>query len=89
MVVSELRRRELADLMKLEPASVRVIPNGVDVARFYKLESQTQKFLDQTRVLDAAPILLLPVRVTRRKNIELALHTVAELHNIFRKQAVW
>ena len=83
VVVSELRRRELAHLMKLEPALVRVIPNGVDAARFYKLESQTQKFLDQTRVMDAAPILLLPVRLTPRKNIELALHTVAELRQHF------
>jgi glycosyltransferase involved in cell wall biosynthesis len=88
VVVSALRRRELADLMKLDPASVRVVPNGVDAARFYKLESQTQKFLDQTRVLDAAPILLLPVRVTRRKNIELALHTVAELHKHFPQVAL-
>jgi glycosyltransferase involved in cell wall biosynthesis len=88
VVVSELRRRELAHLMKLEPASVRVIPNGVDAARFYKLESQTQKFLDQTRVLDGAPILLLPVRLTPRKNIELALHTMAELHKHFPQAAL-
>ena len=88
VVVSELRRRELAHLMKLEPDSVRVIPNGVDAARFYKLESQTQKFLDQTRLMDAAPILLLPVRVTPRKNIELALHTVAELHKPFPQAAL-
>ena len=88
IVVSELRLRELADLMKLEPASVRVIPNGVDAARFYKLEPQTQKFLDQTRLMDAAPILLLPVRVTPRKNIELALHTLAELHRHFPQAAL-
>ena len=88
VVVSKLRRRELAHLMKLEPASVRVIPNGVDAARFYKLESQTQKFLDQTRVLDSAPILLLPVRLTPRKNIELALHTMAELHKHFPQAAL-
>ena len=88
VVVSELRRRELAHLMKLEPASVRVIPNGVDAARFYKLESQTQNFLDQTRVLDGAPILLLPVRLTPRKNIELALHTMAELHKHFPQAAL-
>ena len=83
VVVSEWRRRELVDLMKLETASVRVIPNGVDAARFYKLEAQTQKILHQTCIMDAAPILLLPVRVTRRKNIELALHTVAELRQHF------
>lgn len=83
VVVSELRRRELAGLMKLEPASIQVIPNGVDPARFYKLESQTQKFLEQTRLMDAAPILLLPVRVTPRKNIELAMGALAELQKQF------
>jgi len=82
VVVSELRRAELANLMKLEPGSIHVIPNGVDAARFYKLETQTRKALEQTNLLDAAPILLLPVRVTPRKNIELALHVLAE----FRKQ---
>jgi len=83
VVVSELRRGELADLMKLEPASIHVIPNGVDVTRFYKLELQTQTLLGQTHLLDAAPILLLPIRVTPRKNIELALHTLAELKKQF------
>jgi len=88
VVVSELRRAELADLMKLEPASIHVIPNGVDAARFYKLESQTQAVLEQTHLLDAAPILLLPVRVTPRKNIELALHTLAELRKQFPQAAL-
>lgn len=88
VVVSELRRRELADLMKLDPASVSVVPNGVDAARFYKLESQTQKFLNQTRVMEAAPILLLPVRVTPRKNIELALETLGELRKHFPQAAL-
>ena len=88
IVVSELRRQELADLMRIEPSSIQVIPNGVDVARFYKLESQTQKLLEQTKLLDAAPILLLPVRVTPRKNIELALHTLAELQKQFPNAAL-
>jgi mannosylglucosylglycerate synthase len=33
--------------------------------------------------LDAAPILLLPIRITPRKNIELALHMLAELKRYF------
>jgi len=88
VVVSELRRIELAELMKMNPDSIHVIPNGVDVARFYKLESQTQALLEQTHLLDAAPILLLPVRVTPRKNIELALHTLAELRKQFSNAAL-
>lgn len=83
VVVSDLRRDELAGLMKLDPASIRVIPNGVDIERFYKLEALTRSLLEKTNLLDAAPILLLPVRVTPRKNIELALHTLAELRRQF------
>ena len=88
VVVSELRRAELAELMKLEPASIHVVPNGVDAARFYKLETQTKALLEQTNVMDAAPILLLPVRVTPRKNIELALQTVKELQKQFPQVAL-
>jgi glycosyltransferase involved in cell wall biosynthesis len=88
VVVSELRRRELAGLMKLESVSIQVIPNGVDPARFYKLESQTRKILEQTRLMDAAPILLLPVRVTPRKNIELALYALVELRKTLPQAAL-
>ena len=88
VTVSELRRRELADLMKLDLVSVQVVPNGVDAARFYKLELQTQALLTQTNLLEAAPILLLPVRVTPRKNIELALHTLVELKKRFPQAAL-
>ena len=88
VVVSELRRVELAELMKLDPDSIHVIPNGVDAARFYKLEAQTKILLEQMNLLDAAPILLLPVRVTPRKNIELALQTLKELQKRFPQAAL-
>ncbi len=88
VVVSELRRDELSELMKIEPSSIRVIPNGVDVHQFYKLGALTQSLLEKTKLLDAAPILLLPVRVTPRKNIELALNTLAELKKDFPQAAL-
>ena len=88
VVVSELRRRELADLMKLAPASIRVIPNGVDVNQFHKLEIQTSMLVEKTGLLDSAPILLLPVRITPRKNIELALQVLAELRKSFPQAAL-
>ena len=88
VVVSELRRTELAGLMKLDDASVHVIPNGVDAERFYKLGAQTQRLLEQTKLMDAQPILLLPVRVTPRKNIEFALHTLAKLKKQFSQAAL-
>jgi glycosyltransferase involved in cell wall biosynthesis len=79
VVVSELRRQELAHLMGLPPEAITVVPNGMDLARFYKWEARTQSLVTRMRLLESDPILLLPVRVTPRKNIELALRTLAEL----------
>ncbi len=88
VVISEARRDELADLLDIDPISIRVIPNGVDVEQFYKLEKLTRSLLEKTNLLEAAPILLLPVRVTPRKNIELALTSLAELKKDFPQAAL-
>ncbi|MCK6569450.1 MAG: glycosyltransferase, partial [Anaerolineales bacterium] len=35
VVVSELRRRELSELLGITNSSIRVIPNGVDIEAFF------------------------------------------------------
>lgn len=82
VAISELRRRELAELMSIPMNTIHVVPNGVDLARFHKLEPQTQMLVAQMQLTQAAPILLLPVRITPRKNIELALRVLAELRSL-------
>ncbi|MCL4530426.1 MAG: glycosyltransferase, partial [Chloroflexi bacterium] len=79
VVVSEMRQRELAELMGLPPEKIMVVPNGVDAASFLKLETQTLDFVKQLNLFEAALLLLLPVRITPRKNIELALRVLAVL----------
>ena len=79
VTISEFRRRELAALMGIPEERISVIPNGVDAARFLKLETLTSKLIEQMDLLNASPILLLPVRITSRKNIELAIQVMAEL----------
>jgi glycosyltransferase involved in cell wall biosynthesis len=56
-----------------------VVPNGIDQAAFFKLSPITLALLQQIDLTRATPILLLPVRLTPRKNIELALRTLAAL----------
>lgn len=85
VVVSEWRRRELAQLFGLVPESIAVVPSGLDVQSFLKLEPQTANLVRQLNLLEAEPLLLLPVRITRRKNIELAVRTVAAMRETFPK----
>lgn len=79
VVVSSLRQQELANLMGLSLDEIHVVPNGVDLARFFKLEMTTQQIIAEYDLLTADPLLLLPVRLTPRKNIELALRVLAQL----------
>jgi glycosyltransferase involved in cell wall biosynthesis len=83
VVVSELRRRELSELYGIAGEVIKVIPNGVDIASFFKFESQTVELIDRLNLLEADPLFLLPVRLTPRKNIELALNIMAHLRNHF------
>lgn len=79
VVVSQSRREEWRLLCGLAPELIRVIPNGLDVGTFGKFETLTLDILKRLRVLDADPLVLLPVRIIGRKNIELALHVIAQL----------
>ena len=81
VTISEMRRDEISGLMKIDKSKIHVIPNGVDVGKFLKLEEQTLGFIKRLDLLRASPLLLLPVRITPRKNIELALHILAALRN--------
>ncbi len=83
VTVSEARRRELAALFKVASERIRVIPNGIDLEGFYKLEAQTRLLAARLDLYSAAPLLLLPVRITPRKNIELALRVLAELRKSY------
>jgi glycosyltransferase involved in cell wall biosynthesis len=79
VVVSVFRQRELAELTGLPIQDIQVIPNGLDIRQFLKLEAQSIEFVKQLDLFNAAPFLLLPVRITPRKNIELALRILAAL----------
>ena len=83
VTVSEMRRQELAELFQLNEEEIAVVPNGVDLAAFHKLEGQTRDYIKQLDLLSASPLLLLPVRITPRKNIELALRVCANLLKYF------
>lgn len=79
VAVSEHRRDQYAAVTGLDPAAIAVVPNGIDVAASLRLHPATQELVDETGLLAAAPILLVPSRLVPRKNIELGLRVTAEL----------
>jgi len=67
-----------ASLYGIDPDQITVIPPGVDPAITGQWTELTQQLVSELRLLEAAVLLLLPARITRRKNIELAIQIHAE-----------
>lgn len=88
VVVSALRQQELSSLLGVPLERVHVVPNGLDLQRFLKLDERTMQLVARLDLLSAAPLLLLPVRITPRKNIELALRVLAALKAHFPQAAL-
>jgi glycosyltransferase involved in cell wall biosynthesis len=79
VAVSEARRHEVAALFQVRPEAIRVIPGGVDIPAFHQIRPATHQLLQKTGLAEAKLLLLLPARITRRKNIELAIQATAIL----------
>jgi glycosyltransferase involved in cell wall biosynthesis len=79
VTISEARRQELSALMGIPITAIHVVPGGIDLPSFLYLQPRTAALLSALHLEQAAPILLCPVRLTRRKNLELALSVLAVL----------
>ncbi len=79
IVVSEQRRQELVELFNWPPEKIHVIYNGVDPQTLLGLSDPGYALIQRLGLLESNLNLLLPVRVTRAKNIELALQVTAAL----------
>lgn len=58
---------------------IAVVPPGIDTCEFFGLTNQVARWARELNLSDAAPLLLLPARLTRRKNVELAIEITAAL----------
>ncbi len=75
VAVSGVRARELEAL----GIDAQVIHNGVDEDLFLGISASTRRLLERAGAGRADPLILVPLRVTRRKRLELALQAAARL----------
>ncbi len=79
VTVSQSRQKEMADLTGFPSEQIHVIPAGLDQGELLALPMEIQVLSSQLGLGRADPIILTPVRITRRKNLELALNILAAL----------
>lgn len=79
VVVSEQRRRTLAQLFGCSLETITIGYNGVDPRELLGLSDEGWALIRRLDLLKRDLILLMPVRVTQAKNVEFALRVVAAL----------
>jgi glycosyltransferase involved in cell wall biosynthesis len=79
VVVSKQRQATLAELFNCALDEIRVVYNGVDPKALLGLTEAGWALIDRLGLFESDLIMLMPVRVTKAKNIELALRVVAAL----------
>lgn len=83
VTVSEHRRNRLSELLKLPRSFIDVVPPGIDFHQFLSLSPLSQEIVDRLQLIDAEPLLLLPARITRRKNIEFSIQVIQSLSRTY------
>lgn len=79
VVVSERRQHTLADLFDRPPDNIKVVYNGVNPQEILGLTYEGQALIERLGLFACDFVLLMPVRVTKAKNIELALKVVSAI----------
>jgi glycosyltransferase involved in cell wall biosynthesis len=79
VTVSHVRKRELAGLWQSRHDDITVVPNGMDPAEVMRLSPPARAICQRFGLFDRDAVLLLPVRITRRKNIEKGMEIVRAL----------
>jgi glycosyltransferase involved in cell wall biosynthesis len=79
VAVSSQRQRSLAEILRCPRDAIRVIPNGVAPSLLLGLSELGRHLADEFGLLDADLVILMPIRITRAKNIEFGLRVTAAL----------
>jgi len=88
VAVSEKAAGELARLTGLARGRIAVVPNGVDPVTTLGLSPAGARLAERLGLFTADPLLLLPVRITRRKRIAIAIAALAVLRRTHPRAAL-
>ncbi|MEJ5185537.1 MAG: glycosyltransferase family 4 protein [Candidatus Geothermincolales bacterium] len=83
VTITEQRREAFSRLLGMPPDSILVVRNGIDLSHFLSLAPQAIHLIDEFRLYEKDLVVISPVRITRRKNLELCLRICAELREYY------
>lgn len=85
VVISETFKKLLIQVMDLSPDNVVVVPDGVNIKQFLEIDTSIWRVVEKYNLFQSFPIILCPVNILERKNIEYGLEIVSYLKKDYPK----
>jgi glycosyltransferase involved in cell wall biosynthesis len=79
VAISRKRQQEIHETFRLPVEEIPILYNGINAPNLFNLTPEGRELIDHLGLWESDLIMLMPVRVTQAKNIELALRLTAAL----------
>lgn len=81
VVISETFKALLFQVMPMDSSGLTVIPNGINIRKFLEIDPVVWRMVRDHKLLEAFPLILAPVNVLERKNLDYGLDIVTTLRS--------
>ena len=85
VLISESFREPFAELMDLHDGETVVIPNGIDIRHFLEIDDLIWEIIEKFNLIKSFPLILSPVNIMDRKNLEYCLDVISHLKSSYPK----
>ncbi len=79
ILISESFMEPFTELMGLKPENTTVIPDGIDIKRFLEIDDFIWEVVEKYDLNNRFPLILSPVNIMDRKNLEYCIDIIAKL----------
>ncbi len=83
ILISESFREPFIKLMGLHDGETTVIPNGIDIRHFLEIDDLIWEIIEKYNLIRHFPLILSPVNILERKNIDYCLEIIAHLKKTY------
>ena len=79
VTISETLKKLFSKVMKMPKDRIIVIPNGINIKSFLEIDNAIWEFAGKYKLLSRFPVVLSPVNILERKNIDYCIDVVKSL----------
>lgn len=83
IVISETFGKLFSEVMDIPKEHLHVIPNGINMQKFFGFEQPLWNIMQSKRVFNAFPLLFSPVNILQRKNLLYTIEIIGELRRYY------